>query len=42
MRADNRLIMANYLKTVKIITVLICGLDVEKHSLFIDTVIISV
>jgi hypothetical protein len=30
MRADNRLIMANYLKVVKIITVLICGLDVDK------------
>jgi len=42
MRADNRLIMAIYLKTMKIITVLNCGLDVGKHSLFIGVLNISV
>jgi hypothetical protein len=41
MRADNRLIMANYFKTVKIITVLNCGLDVGKHSLFVGILNIS-
>lgn len=35
MRADDRLIMANYLETVKVVTVLNCDLYVGKRSLFI-------